>query len=134
LEPTTRFIEREKTEATEPNSAFCILHFPLFSPFAPAQNSCAENPNKGNSTTDGTDRKRLKDEVEGQRSDFPISRFQLSAFALASPLWSEDFTAKLFCNVECWLERLAKLIGLFEGAAIVSRNSGLQEKYTISHL
>jgi hypothetical protein len=63
--------------------------------------------------TDGTDRKRLKklrDEVGGQRSDFPISRFQISAFALASPRWSEDFTAKLFCNVEFWIERLAKLI------------------------
>jgi hypothetical protein len=27
-----------------------------------------------------------------------------------SQLWSEDFTAKLFCNVEFWLERLPKLI------------------------
>ena len=54
-------------------------------------------------------------------------------FLRKSQLWSEDFTAKLFCNVEFWLERLPKLIGLFEGAAIVIRNSGLQEEYTISH-
>ena len=27
-----------------------------------------------------------------------------------SRLWSKDFTAKLFCNVEFWLERLPKLI------------------------
>jgi hypothetical protein len=27
-----------------------------------------------------------------------------------SQLWSRDFTAKLFCNVEFWLERLPKLI------------------------
>jgi hypothetical protein len=27
-----------------------------------------------------------------------------------SQLWSEDFTAKLFCNVEFWLERLPKLM------------------------
>jgi hypothetical protein len=26
-----------------------------------------------------------------------------------SQLWSEDFTAKLFCNVEFWIERLPKL-------------------------
>jgi hypothetical protein len=26
-------------------------------------------------------------------------------------LWSEDFTAKLFCTVEFWIERLPKLIG-----------------------
>jgi hypothetical protein len=49
-----------------------------------------------------------------------------------SQLWSEDFTAKLFCNVQFWLERLPKLIGLFEGASIAIRNSGLQEEYTIS--
>jgi hypothetical protein len=28
-----------------------------------------------------------------------------------SQLWSQDFTVKLFCNVEFWIERLAKLIG-----------------------
>jgi hypothetical protein len=27
-----------------------------------------------------------------------------------SQLWSEDFTAKLFCSVEFWLERLTQLI------------------------
>jgi len=27
-----------------------------------------------------------------------------------SQLWSEDFTAKLFCNIEFWHERLPKLI------------------------
>ena len=27
-----------------------------------------------------------------------------------SQLWSQEFTAKLFCNVEFWMERLAKLI------------------------
>ncbi len=27
-------------------------------------------------------------------------------FLRKSQLWSEDFTAKLFCNVEFWLERL----------------------------
>jgi len=29
-----------------------------------------------------------------------------------SQLWSEDFTAKLFCNVAFWMERLPKLMGL----------------------
>ncbi len=38
----------------------------------------------------------------------------------SSPLWSEDFTAKLFCNVEFWLERLPKLIGLCEGPQLNS--------------
>jgi hypothetical protein len=55
---------------------------------------------------DGTDGKRLKklrDEVGGQRSDFPISRFQISAFALGSPRSPQDFTAKLFYNVEFWI-------------------------------
>jgi len=28
-----------------------------------------------------------------------------------SQLWSQDFTATLFCNVEFWFERLPKLIG-----------------------
>jgi len=31
-------------------------------------------------------------------------------FLRKSQLWSEDFTAKLFCNVEFWLERLPQLI------------------------
>jgi hypothetical protein len=30
-------------------------------------------------------------------------------FLRKSQLWSEDFTAKLFCNVEFWLERLPKM-------------------------
>jgi len=61
-------------------------------------------------------------------------------FLRKSQLWPEDFTAKLFCNVEFWLacppqlterrrERLPKLIGLFEGAAIVIRNFGLDARY-----
>ena len=74
-----------------------------------------------------------RSEVGGQISDFPVSRFQISVFDFASQLWSEDFTAKLFCNVEFWLECLPKLIGHFLGAAIEIRSSGLQGKYTISH-
>jgi hypothetical protein len=31
-------------------------------------------------------------------------------FLRKSQLWSQDFTAKLFCNVEFWMERLPKLI------------------------
>jgi hypothetical protein len=31
-------------------------------------------------------------------------------FLRKSQLWSQEFTAKLFCNVESWLERLPKLI------------------------
>ena len=31
-------------------------------------------------------------------------------FLRKSQLWSQDFTAKLFCNVEFWIERLPKLI------------------------
>jgi hypothetical protein len=31
-------------------------------------------------------------------------------FLRKSHLWPEDFTAKLFCNVEFWIERLPKLI------------------------
>jgi hypothetical protein len=46
-----------------------------------------------------------------------------------SQLWSHDFTAKLFCNVEFWLERLPRLIGLCEitaaADAIVIPHSGL---------
>ena len=88
---------------------------------------------------DFTDRKglkKLREEVRGQKSGFPISasqHFRVSAFAFASQLWLEDLTAKLFCRVEFWMERLPKLIGLFQGAAIAIRNSELQEKYTISH-
>jgi hypothetical protein len=35
-----------------------------------------------------------------------------------SQLWSEDFTAKLFCNVEFWIERLPKFVGFCDSAAI----------------
>jgi hypothetical protein len=42
-----------------------------------------------------------------------------------SQLWSEDFTAKLFCNVESWLARLPQLIGTGESCANVIQNSGL---------
>jgi hypothetical protein len=38
-----------------------------------------------------------------------------------SQLWSEDFTAKLFCNVEFWLERLPELIGSCESLSKGSR-------------
>ena len=38
-----------------------------------------------------------------------------------SQLWSEDFTAKLFCNAEFWLERLPKLIGPSESLSEGSR-------------
>jgi hypothetical protein len=31
-------------------------------------------------------------------------------FLRKSQLWSQEFTAKLFCNVEFWIERLPKLI------------------------
>jgi len=40
-----------------------------------------------------------------------ISAFPISAFCFCSQLWSQDFTAKLFCNVEFWLECLPRLIG-----------------------
>jgi hypothetical protein len=33
-------------------------------------------------------------------------------------MWSQDFTAKLFCNVEFWIERLPKLIGLCESTGV----------------
>jgi len=39
------------------------------------------------------------------------TRCRRSGSFCASQLWSEDFTAKLFCKVEFWLERLPKLIG-----------------------
>lgn len=31
--------------------------------------------------------------------------------------WAKEFTAKLSCNVELWIERLAKLAGLEESIA-----------------
>jgi hypothetical protein len=39
-------------------------------------------------------------------------------FLRKSQLWSQEFTAKLFCNVEFWLERVPKLIGFCGGPAI----------------
>ena len=42
-----------------------------------------------------------------------------------SQLWSQDFTAKLFCNVELWMERLPKLIGVCDGAGLMTPNSRL---------
>ena len=35
-------------------------------------------------------------------------------FLRKSQLWLQDFTAKLFCNIEFWLKRLPRLIGLAE--------------------
>ena len=35
-------------------------------------------------------------------------------FLRKSQLWSQDFTAKLFCNVEFWIERLPRLIWVAE--------------------
>jgi hypothetical protein len=53
-----------------------------------------------------------------------------------SQLWSQDFTAKLFCNVEFWMERLPKLIGLCESTSIAIPNSGLDpfSDFTTRHL
>jgi hypothetical protein len=45
-------------------------------------------------------------------------------FLRKSQLWSQDFTAKLFCNVEFWIERLPKMVGLCDSGAIVIPNSG----------
>jgi hypothetical protein len=33
-------------------------------------------------------------------------------FLRKSQLWSQDFTSKLFCNVEFWIDRLPRLIAL----------------------
>jgi hypothetical protein len=38
-------------------------------------------------------------------------------FLRRSQLWSQDFTAKLFCNVEFWIERVPKLLEAYEDAA-----------------
>jgi hypothetical protein len=38
-------------------------------------------------------------------------------FLRRSQLWSQNFTAKLFCNVEFWVERVPKLLGAYEDAA-----------------
>ena len=55
-----------------------------------------------------------------------LLRFRLANTppVLKSQLWSEDFTAKLFCNVEFWLERLPKLVGLGGRPAIVIPHTG----------
>jgi hypothetical protein len=50
--------------------------------------------------------------------------FDFEKYLRKSKLWSEDFTAKLFCNVEFWLERLPKFTGLCERQAIVIPISG----------
>jgi hypothetical protein len=46
-------------------------------------------------------------------------------FLRKSQLWSEDFTTKLFCNVEFWLECFPKLVGLCEGTltAVIIRGA-----------
>ena len=44
-------------------------------------------------------------------------------FLRKSQLWSEDFTAKLFCTVEFWMERLPKLIGIRGNTSNVVQNS-----------
>ncbi len=46
-------------------------------------------------------------------------------FLRKSQPWAGDLTAKLVCNVEFWLERLPKLIGIRESGAIVVPISGL---------
>jgi hypothetical protein len=46
-------------------------------------------------------------------------------FLRKSLLWSEEFTAKLFCNVEFCLERLPKLIGTCERTVPKFRIPGL---------
>ena len=74
----------------------------------------------------------MRPEVRGQISQFPDFRFQL--LPLVSQLWSEDFTAKLFCNVEFWLERLPKLIGLCEITAIEIPDSRLDPFLSRSEL
>jgi hypothetical protein len=45
-------------------------------------------------------------------------------FLRKSQLWSQEFTAKLFCNVEFWIERLPKLIGFCDASAILIQNAG----------
>jgi hypothetical protein len=44
-------------------------------------------------------------------------------FIRKSQLWAQDFTAKLFCNVEFWMERLPKLIGICGNTSNVVQNS-----------
>jgi hypothetical protein len=65
--------------------------------------------------------------LEARSRTSQFQHFSVSAFAL--PLLSDDFTAKLFCNVELWLERLPKLIcpceGLSKGARLARPGEGL---------
>jgi hypothetical protein len=85
----------------------------------------------GNTCPLGNEVRDLRSEVGGQRSDFPVSGFQISAFAFASQLWAEDFTAKLFCNVEFWLERLPKLIGAAKDLSKITWGHGWRGKETV---
>ena len=47
-------------------------------------------------------------------------------FLRKSQLWSQEFTAKLFCNVEFWRERLPRLIG---GSAGIERSVASGSRY-----
>jgi hypothetical protein len=80
-------------------------------------------------------RKRLPVGKRDQGSDFLISaspHFSVSAFAFASQMWSQEFTAKLFCNVEFWIARLPKLIGSSENLSEWSRMARPGENLTVS--
>jgi hypothetical protein len=46
-------------------------------------------------------------------------------FLRKSQLWSQDFTAKLCCNVEFWLERVPKVIRQCDRIAFKIPNSRL---------
>ena len=85
LKSNRQILEQEETEVTE----FFIFRslFPLCALLFEIASSCGD-------TVWRTRRRRS------------------GSFCASSPLWPEDFTAKLFCNVECWLERLQKLVGL----------------------
>ena len=74
--------EQEETEVTE-----IFFSRSLFSPCVPVQNCFVMR------------RYRLANTPPEKRK-----------YLRKSQRWSEEFTAKLFCNVEFWLERLAKLI------------------------
>ena len=77
-----RIFEQEQTEITE-----IFFSRSLFSLCAPVQNCFVMR------------RCRLANTPPEKRK-----------YLRKSQLWSEDFTAKLFCNVEFWLERLPRLI------------------------
>jgi hypothetical protein len=102
----TNTFEQEETEETE-----LYLFRSLFSLCAPVQN-CFIMRRYGLATAPPEKRKFLR----------------------KSQLWSEDFTAKLFCNVEWWIERLPRLIGLCESTVIavpISRLDPFIEPLTI---